>query len=82
MSDSAVDLLTRMLKIYSPSGKEEKISKFLADEMEKLGFRVHRDKVGNVIGEIGEGEPPPLVEGAGDELGGGSGLDGRHTRDG
>ncbi|PVX26772.1 MAG: acetylornithine deacetylase [Candidatus Bathyarchaeum sp.] len=59
--DYAVDLLTRMIKIYSPSGKEEEISLFLADEMTKLGFRVHRDEVGNVIGEIGEGSPVVLL---------------------
>ena len=61
MSDYAVNLLTRMLEIYSPSSKEEKISKFLAEEMENLGFRVHRDQVGNVIGEIGEGSPIILL---------------------
>ncbi len=62
MSDNnAVDLLTRMLNIYSPSGKEEHISLFLADEMKKLGFKVHRDQVGNVIGEIGEGSPVVLL---------------------
>ena len=62
MSDGyAVDLLTRMLNIYSPSGNEEHISLFLADEMKKLGFKVHRDQVGNVIGEIGEGSPIVLL---------------------
>jgi LysW-gamma-L-lysine carboxypeptidase len=62
MSDEyAVDLLTRMLKVYSPSTHEEEISLFLADEMKKLGFKVHRDEVGNVIGEIGEGSPVVLL---------------------
>jgi LysW-gamma-L-lysine carboxypeptidase len=60
-NDYAVDLLTRMIKIYSPSGNEEEISLFLANEMKKLGFRVHRDEVGNVIGEIGEGSPVVLL---------------------
>ncbi|PVX26518.1 MAG: acetylornithine deacetylase [Candidatus Bathyarchaeum sp.] len=59
--DYAVNLLTRMINIYSPSGNEEEISLFLADEMKKLGFRVHRDEVGNVIGEIGEGSPVVLL---------------------
>jgi len=59
--DYAVDLLTRMVKIYSPSGKEEEISLFLADVMKKLGFCVHRDEVGNVIGEVGEGSPIILL---------------------
>jgi len=29
--------------------------------MKKLGFHVHRDEVGNVIGEIGEGSPVVLL---------------------
>ncbi|HER54430.1 MAG TPA: M20/M25/M40 family metallo-hydrolase [Candidatus Bathyarchaeota archaeon] len=60
-NEYAVDLLTRMLNVYSPSGNEEQISLFLADEMTKLGFKVHRDEVGNVIGEIGEGSPVVLL---------------------
>ncbi|MFC1486464.1 M20/M25/M40 family metallo-hydrolase [Thermoproteota archaeon] len=60
-NDYAVDLLTRMVKINSPSGKEEEISLFLIDEMTKLGFRVHRDEIGNVIGEFGEGSPVILL---------------------
>lgn len=61
MDDYAVHLLTRMLEIYSPSGKEYEISVFLAKEMENLGFNVKRDHVGNVIGEIGEGKPVVLL---------------------
>jgi len=61
MSDYHINLLTRMLEIYSPSGKEEEICSFLAKEMENLGFRVRRDEVGNVIGEIGQGEPIILL---------------------
>jgi len=53
----AVRLLTNLLGIYSPSGKEEDIGNFLADEMKKLGFQVGRDAIGNVIGVVGEGEP-------------------------
>ncbi len=61
MSDYSVRLLTSMLEIYSPSGKEEEISRFLSEELEYLGFSVHRDDVGNVIGEVGEGEPVILL---------------------
>jgi len=61
MSDYHINLLTRMLEIYSPSGKEEEICSFLAKEMENLGFHVRRDEVGNVIGEIGQGEPIILL---------------------
>ena len=61
MSAYSVSLLTRMLEIYSPSGKEEEISNFLAKEMENLGFRVRNDEAGNVIGEIGQGKPVILL---------------------
>jgi len=61
VSAYAVSLLTRMLEIYSPSGREEEISSFLAGEMGSLGFRVRKDEVGNVIGEIGVGEPVVLL---------------------
>ena len=61
MSAYSVSLLTRMLEIYSPSGKEEEISNFLAKEMENLGFRVRKDEAGNVIGEIGQGKPVILL---------------------
>jgi LysW-gamma-L-lysine carboxypeptidase len=57
MREQAVRLLTNLLGIYSPSGKEELIASFLAEEMEKLGFEVGTDNVGNVIGVAGEGEP-------------------------
>jgi len=70
MSDQAVRLLTNLLGIYSPSGKEEKISNFLVKEMETLGFRVKRDAIGNVIGEIGKGEPTILLCGHMDTIAG------------
>jgi len=61
MRDYSVRLLTDLLGIYSPSGKEENISNFLVKEMETLGFRVRKDAIGNVIGEIGKGEPTILL---------------------
>lgn len=61
MKNYAVQLLTKMLEIYSPSGKEEAISIFLAGEMERLGFQVKRDSVGNVVGEIGGTKPVILL---------------------
>lgn len=61
MNDYAVQLLTRMLEIYSPAGKEEEISNFLADEMEHLGLTVRKDSVRNVIGEVGDGKPTVLM---------------------
>jgi LysW-gamma-L-lysine carboxypeptidase len=57
MQEQAVRLLTNLLGIYSPSGKEADIASFLAEEMRKLGFQVGVDAIGNVIGVVGEGEP-------------------------
>lgn len=61
MSEQAVQLLTNLLGIYSPSGKEEVIAEFIVEEMKKLGFKVRKDAIGNVIGEIGDGEPTILL---------------------
>jgi LysW-gamma-L-lysine carboxypeptidase len=70
MSDQAIRLLTNLLGIYSPSGKEEDISNFLVKEMETLCFRVRKDAIGNVIGEIGKGKPTILLCGHMDTVAG------------
>ena len=70
MSDQAVQLLTNLLGIYSPSGKEEVISDFIVEEMTKIGFKVRKDAIGNVIGEIGDGEPTILLCGHMDTVAG------------
>jgi len=55
-TEEPVDLLRRMLEIYSPSGKEEEIASFIEEELSLLGFEaVRRDKAGNVYGEVGSG---------------------------
>ncbi len=54
----AINLLRKMLEIYSPSGMEHELAYFLKTELEKLNFNnVHIDEVGNVIAECGEGRP-------------------------
>jgi LysW-gamma-L-lysine carboxypeptidase len=70
MQDQAVRLLTNLLGIYSPSGKEDDIGNFLAQEMTKLGFQVGKDSIGNVIGVVGEGEPTILLCGHMDTVAG------------
>lgn len=55
------ELLERMLETYSPSGSEGEISRLIAAEMSKLGFRVSVDEVGNVEGKIGSGKPRILL---------------------
>ena len=61
MRDYAVELLLRMVEIYSPSGREERLADFLCEEMKELGFDVERDAVGNVIGRYGAGRPRVLL---------------------
>jgi LysW-gamma-L-lysine carboxypeptidase len=70
MQEQAVRLLTNLLGIYSPSGKEEAIGNFLAEEMTRLGFQVGKDGIGNVIGVVGEGEPVILLCGHMDTVAG------------
>ena len=59
----AVDLLTDMIKIYSPSGKESTLADYLARRMKNdLDIQnVNIDKANNVIGEIGTGNPVILL---------------------
>jgi len=52
-----VEFLKKMVEIYSPSGKEDKLAEFLKKYLENIGFKVWNDPVGNVIGEIGSGSP-------------------------
>jgi LysW-gamma-L-lysine carboxypeptidase len=59
--EQAVNLLTRMLEAYSPTTKEAVVANILLNEMRKLGFRARIDPAGNVIGEVGEGEPTVLL---------------------
>lgn len=48
----------QLLRINSPSGKEEALARYLVAELEKMGLEVHRDGAGNVIARAdGEGEP-------------------------
>ncbi len=70
MSEQAVQLLTNLLGIYSPSGKEEAIADFLVEKMKQLGFNVIKDGIGNVIGEIGKGEATILLCGHMDTVAG------------
>ena len=70
MSEQAVRFLTNLLGIYSPSGKEEDATNFLAYEMKRMGFEVGKDAIGNVFGGIGEGEPVILLCGHMDTVAG------------
>ncbi|MEM2888902.1 MAG: M20/M25/M40 family metallo-hydrolase [Candidatus Bathyarchaeia archaeon] len=69
--EASIQLLQGMLEIYSPSGKEQKLAKFLKEELTNIGFEnVHADKVGNIYGEIGSGSPSILLCGHMDTVAG------------
>jgi LysW-gamma-L-lysine carboxypeptidase len=61
--DLAVSLLADILRLYSPSKKEETLAQFLKEKMaNELDFKnVKTDAVNNVIGEVGEGSPTILL---------------------
>ncbi|MHC1628969.1 MAG: M20/M25/M40 family metallo-hydrolase [Candidatus Nezhaarchaeales archaeon] len=60
MSSFEVEFLLDLLKIYSPTGNETALAELLASKMRDLGFQVHIDSVGNVIGEI-KGDGPRVL---------------------
>lgn len=61
--DLAVSLLADILRIYSPSKKEEQLAEFLKEKMSnELYFKnVRTDAANNVIGEVGDGSPTILL---------------------
>jgi LysW-gamma-L-lysine carboxypeptidase len=48
-----VAFLEGLLAIPSVSGEEEALARHLVQQMTALGYRAHRDAVGNVVGELG-----------------------------
>jgi LysW-gamma-L-lysine carboxypeptidase len=50
----AVAFLEKLLSIPSSSGEEDALAECLAGRMTALGFLVQRDKVGNVVGALGD----------------------------
>jgi [amino group carrier protein]-lysine/ornithine hydrolase len=51
-----VGFLEALLSIPSPSGEEDAIAGYLVRKMTTLGFRVHCDEAGNVVGAVGDPE--------------------------
>ncbi len=54
MIDDGIMFLEELLRIPSLSGQEDDLADYLLQQMKRLGFRAHRDQVGNVIGEVGD----------------------------
>ncbi|MCS7139209.1 MAG: M20/M25/M40 family metallo-hydrolase [Candidatus Nezhaarchaeota archaeon] len=60
MSIPEVEFLLDLLKIYSPTGYEGELAKYLVSRMRDLGFQAHTDAVGNVVGEV-KGKGPRVL---------------------
>lgn len=52
----SVDMLEKMVSIYSPTGQEGRLVKYLRPTMERLGYSTTVDEAGNLIGKIGSGQ--------------------------
>lgn len=53
--------LEELLTIPSPSGQEDAVAEYLVQQMTVLGFRVRRDEVGNVVGDLGGAEAERVI---------------------
>jgi len=60
MSRFEVEFLVDLLKVYSPTGQEGELAKVLCSKMRDLGFEVHIDSVGNVVGAL-RGRGPKVL---------------------
>lgn len=55
------DLLAQLVQTYAPSGHEEPVARVLTAYFAQHGIEVERDELGNVIVELGSGEPALLL---------------------
>ncbi|MBC7257976.1 MAG: YgeY family selenium metabolism-linked hydrolase [Chloroflexi bacterium] len=61
-TDALVQFAQDLIRIPSPSGQEGALAQRLAEEMRRLGWEnVFTDRIGNVVGRLGSGEPPILL---------------------
>ncbi|MEM3527439.1 MAG: M20/M25/M40 family metallo-hydrolase [Candidatus Bathyarchaeia archaeon] len=61
MNAYEVKFLIDMLKLYSPSGGESAVAKYLRETLSRSNFDVRIDDTGNVIGTCGSGSPTLLL---------------------
>jgi len=56
-----VDFTLRLVREPSPSGAEGAVARIVAAEMERLGFAIETDDLGNVVGTIDAGPGPCIL---------------------
>ncbi|HEY3247514.1 MAG TPA: YgeY family selenium metabolism-linked hydrolase [bacterium] len=60
-SGDVVEFAARLVRVQSPSGQEAGVARLVEDEMTKLGFTVHVDSWGNVLGSLDAGSGPCVL---------------------
>jgi LysW-gamma-L-lysine carboxypeptidase len=63
METEAIDLLTNLVAIPSPSGQEQDAVEFLVEWLSRWGFRAYIDEAGNAVGVRGDGHREILLLG-------------------
>jgi len=58
-----IKTLQDMLKIPSISGNENTLAEYIEEDMKSAGFKVNRDKIGNVYAELGKGKRTIMLNG-------------------
>lgn len=61
MKVDPTSFLKAILEIYSPSRLEGDLANYLRRQMNELGLHVRMDEVGNIVGEVGSGDPVLLL---------------------
>lgn len=59
--EEKLEFLRKILKTYTPSGNESKLSGFYRDYLDEYGFQTEISKMGNIIGSKGQGKPVILL---------------------
>jgi len=60
--ENYIKILLNAIRIFSPSGKESEMAEFLLNFLKEHNFKNPQiDEAGNVIGEIGNGQPVLLI---------------------
>jgi putative selenium metabolism hydrolase len=59
--DAVVSFTRRLVATESPSGQEGAVAALVREEMERLGYSVEVDALGNVVGTLGDGDGPCVL---------------------
>lgn len=69
MRQRIADFTLRLVTAQSPPGHEGEVARLVAQEMNRLGYEVEVDALGNVVGSVGSGGPCVLIDSHMDTVG-------------